>query len=125
LLAEDDDTIAAAVRISLGLDGLELLWARDGVEAVRLAREHDLALALLDLDLPLLDGLEVCRRLRADPRLASIPIVLMSGQSDPRRVQGDSLSPCITDYLAKPFSVADLRSRVRGLLAGGAAASSP
>jgi CheY-like chemotaxis protein len=118
LLAEDDETIAAAVRASLRLDGLELVWARDGAEAVHLAAEHEPDLVLLDLDLPLLDGLEVCRRLRADPRLATIPIMLITGHSDPGRGPTDPRAPCVTDYLAKPFKVADLRRHVRALLAG-------
>src|SRR5262249_12438813 len=68
LLADDDNTIAAAVRVSLQLDGVELLHAHDGAEAVRLAREQDPDLLLLDLEMPFLDGFEVCRTLRADPR---------------------------------------------------------
>ena len=124
LLAEDDETIAAAIRVSLRLDGLEIVWARDGLEAVRLASEHQVDLALLDLGLPLFDGLEVCRRLRADPRLATIPIVLLTGRNDPRRAAAGTAEPCVTDYLAKPFQVSELRNRVRTLLASRDEASS-
>jgi len=125
LLAEDDETIAAAIRVSLRLDDLEIVWARDGLEAVRLATEHQIDLALLDLGLPIFDGLEVCRRLRADPRLATIPIVLLTGRNDPRRGAAGTGELCVTDYLAKPFQVAELRNRVRTLLASRDEASSP
>jgi two-component system phosphate regulon response regulator PhoB len=117
LLAEDDETIAAAIRVSLRLDGVELLWARDGLEAIRLAHEHPIDLALLDFGLPLFDGLEVCRRLRSDPRLATIPIVLITGRNDPRHGTDGTAESCVTDYLAKPFQVSDLRHLVRTLLA--------
>jgi CheY-like chemotaxis protein len=116
LLADDDDTIAAAVRVALQLDGLELLRARDGEAAIRLAREQDVDLLLLDLEMPLLDGFEVCRTLRADPRLAAIPIIVMTAHSERGRIQAE-LAQGATDYLAKPFKVSDLRHRVRTLLA--------
>jgi CheY-like chemotaxis protein len=121
LLAEDDVTVAAAVREALRLDGLDLLWAIDGAAAVRLAREYDVDLMLLDFDLPGFDGLEVCRQVREDPRMATIPIVLMTGGAHHGFPSNEDLPPCISAYLAKPFKVADLRSRVRTLLAGGRA----
>jgi CheY-like chemotaxis protein len=116
LLADDDNTIAAAVRVSLQLDGVELLHARDGAEAVRLAREQDVDLILLDLEMPVLDGFEVCRTLREDPRLSDLPIVLITAQSDRGRVQM-SLAAGATDYLTKPFKVSELRQRIQTLLA--------
>jgi CheY-like chemotaxis protein len=122
LLAEDDQTVASAVRVALRLDGLELLWARDGAEAVNLAREYDVDLVLLDLGLPVLDGLEVCRRLRDDPRLASTPIVLMSAHPDIKAASRGEVDAGVTAYIAKPFKVADLRQRVRALLAAGLSA---
>jgi CheY-like chemotaxis protein len=118
LLIEDDETVATAVRVALHLDGLELVWARDGAEAFELTRADVPDLVLLDLDLPQLDGLEICRRLRADPRLATLPIVLLTAYIDSSRTgPGD---PCITARLAKPFRVADLREQVHALLAGDA-----
>jgi CheY-like chemotaxis protein len=116
LLADDDNTIAAAVQVSLQLDGVELIRARDGAEAVRLAREQDFDLILLDLEMPILDGFEVCRTLRDDPRLSRIPIVLITAQSDRGHIQA-RLAEGATEYLAKPFKVAELRKRIRTLLA--------
>jgi two-component system phosphate regulon response regulator PhoB len=100
-------------------------------QALALAWEREVHLVLLDLDLPHLDGLEVCRRLRADPRLATIPIMLMTGQGTPGRAAGHPLTPGdlitsgVTDYLAKPFKVADLRRRARSLLTSGPGESAP
>jgi CheY-like chemotaxis protein len=115
LLADDDDTIARVIQVALRLDGLEVLRARDGGEAVRLAREQAVDLVLLDLEMPLMDGFEVCRTLRTDPRLADVPIVMLSAQSDPRQVEA-GYAEGATEYLAKPFNVAELRERVRALL---------
>jgi CheY-like chemotaxis protein len=122
LLAEDDRTIAAAVQVSLGLDGIEVVWARDGTEALLLARELHPTLILLDLDLPVVDGLEVCRRLRSDARMRSIQILLVTGEDTLNRGAADLLAPYVDDFLAKPFRVAELRNHVRTLLARAEAA---
>src|SRR5262245_22369561 len=107
LLAEDDETISAAVRISLQLDGLELLRARDGAEAVQLGCKHEFDLILVDLDLPVLTGLEVCQKLRDCPHLAAVPILVMTTHHDPRRVLVGSRPAHVNGYLAKPFKVAE------------------
>jgi len=118
LLAEDDATIATAVRVSLGLDNIDVIWAHNGAEAIEMAGQQDLDLILLDLDLPVLDGLEVCRRLGIDPHLSKLPIVLMTGYSG-ITTSDPVTSSFVTAYLAKPFRVTDLRNLVRSLLVGG------
>jgi CheY-like chemotaxis protein len=117
LLADDDISIAAAVRVSLQLDGVELLWARDGAHALELAREQTFDLVILDLDLPVINGLQVCKALREDLRLATIPILVMTGHHDPERELSAYPSCWVNHVLPKPFQVAELRRRVRALLA--------
>ena len=112
LLADDDDTIVTIVQTALRLDGFEVVCARDGEEAVRLARELDLDLVLLDVEMPLMDGFAVCRELRADPRLKSLPILMLTAQRD-REGLLTGFAQGATDYLVKPFEVAQLRARVR------------
>jgi DNA-binding response OmpR family regulator len=112
LLADDDDVIARAVQAALRLDQIEVVHARDGGEAIQLARALDVDLVLLDVQMPVLDGFGVCRALRADPRLATIPIVMLTAQSDRERVEA-SFAEGATDYIVKPFAVSQLRARVR------------
>ena len=112
LLADDDDTIVTIVQTALRLDGFEVVCARDGEEALRLARELDLDLVLLDVEMPLLDGFSVCRELRADPRLKALPILMLTAQRD-REGLLTGFAQGATDYLVKPFEVAQLRARVR------------
>ena len=112
LLADDDDTIVTIVQTALRLDGFEVVCARDGEEALRLARELDLDLVLLDVEMPLLDGFSVCRELRTDPRLKALPILMLTAQRD-REGLLTGFAQGATDYLVKPFEVAQLRARVR------------
>jgi CheY-like chemotaxis protein len=112
LLADDDEVIARAVQTALRLDDIEVLHARDGQEAIQLAQAVDVGLVLLDVQMPVLDGFAVCRALRADPRLATIPIVMLTAQSDREGVQA-SFAEGATDYIVKPFAVSQLRARVR------------
>jgi CheY-like chemotaxis protein len=112
LLADDDDVIARAVQTALRLDDIEVLHARDGQEAIHLAQAVDVGLVLLDVQMPVLDGFAVCRTLRADPRMATVPIVMLTAQSDREGVQA-SFAEGATDYIVKPFAVSQLRARVR------------
>ena len=122
LMADDDDSIATVVKTALRLDGFELIRARDGEEALQLARAADVDLILLDVQMPLLDGFAVCRALRADPALAAIPIIMLTGQRDPEDLQA-GFAEGATDYITKPFAVAQLRARVRTWLARSGRAS--
>ena len=120
LMADDDDSIATIVKTALRLDGFELIRARDGVEALQLVPAADLI--LLDVQMPLLDGFAVCRALRADPALAAIPIIMLTGQRDTEDLQ-TGFAEGATDYITKPFAVAQLRARVRTWLSRSSLAS--
>jgi len=113
LVVEDDPTVAEVVRTYLGNAGLEVDSAADGVTALAVAARSRPALVVLDLMLPGLSGLEVCRRLReARPDLPVIMLTALGEEAD--RVVGLELGA--DDYLVKPFSAGELLARVRAHL---------
>jgi len=112
LVVEDDDDIADVLRRSLRQEGHEVRTAGDGEEALTMAAEFIPDLVVLDLGLPRLDGVEVCRRLRAD---GDVPILILTARSDTGdRVEG--LDAGADDYLVKPFERTELLARMRALL---------
>lgn len=112
LVVDDDPRIAAALRRALAYDGYEVDVADDGRRALSLARERLPDLVVLDVMLPEVDGLEVCRRLRAD---GDIPILMLTARDAVAdRVAG--LDEGADDYLVKPFANEELLARVRTLL---------
>jgi two-component system, OmpR family, response regulator MprA len=112
LVVEDDEEIADVLRRSLRQEGHEVRTASDGEEALRMASEFIPDLVVLDLGLPRLDGVEVCRRIRAG---GDVPILILTARSDTDdRVVG--LDAGADDYLVKPFERAELLARMRALL---------
>lgn len=115
LVADDDDDLAELLRQVLAEDGCTVTRARDGTEALRLARAERFDLILLDRRMPQLDGSEVCRALRADPKLRRVPVLMLTvrgGRADIAAGFADGAS----DYITKPFSVSQVRARVRSWL---------
>ncbi len=114
LTVEDDPIVRADLRLILEDHGFEVCAdARDGVEAVELAREHRPDLILIDLNLPELDGVEATRRILEE---REVPIVALTGY-----VAGDSIERAVeagaVDHVTKPFSVAELVGTLRDVLA--------
>ena len=106
LVADDDRDILEYVRFRLELAGYEVLTASTGEEALALALEHRPKLALLDLVMPKLSGMDVIRRIRQEPGLSSMPVIVLSahvGQWDVER----ALEAGADYYLSKPFTDAD------------------
>jgi DNA-binding response OmpR family regulator len=92
-----------------------LVFAENGAEVLALAADVLPDVILLDVMMPYLDGVEVCRRLRADPRLGGVPIVLITGMADDAtRMAG--LEAGADDFLPKPFDRVELLARVRAML---------
>lgn len=113
LVVEDDPHTVEIVRMYLVRDGHTVIVARDGAEGLRLAREERPDLIVLDLMLPEIDGLEVCRALRADAE--TVPIIMLTALVDEvDRVIGLDLGA--DDYVPKPFSPRELAARVRAVL---------
>ena len=115
LLVEDDRDLLEVLRLTFEMDGFKLVLATDGEQAVAKARRHAPDLIVLDLMLPKLDGLEVCRQLRADPAFAQVPILMLTAKSDESDIiLGLGLGA--DDYVCKPARPRELVARVRGLL---------
>src|SRR3954468_16726044 len=112
LVVEDDADIADAVRRALRQTGHEVRSAADGVEALASAADFVPDLVVLDLGLPRLDGMEVCRRLRES---SDVPILMLTARSETDdRVEG--LDSGADDYLVKPFELQELLARTRALM---------
>jgi DNA-binding response OmpR family regulator len=113
LLAEDDEGIREPLMRALQREDYAVDAVADGAEAARLGVEDDYDLLVLDIGLPTLDGLEVCRRVRAaHPR---VPILILTAQSDELDVV-EGLDAGADDYVPKPFRLGELLARVRALL---------
>jgi DNA-binding response OmpR family regulator len=112
LLVDDEDSVRKVLAFPLERDGYAVVQAADGAEALeRFAAQH-IDLVVLDIMLPKLDGLEVCKRLRAT---SSVPIIMLTARDDELdKVIGLELGA--DDYITKPFSIREFRSRVRALL---------
>lgn len=113
LVLEDDADLAALIQQHLRLFQHEVVVCGDGAEGLRLALAHQYDLLLLDLGLPSLDGLELCRKFRKDNEMTPI-IVLSARNSELDRVLGLELGA--DDYLGKPFSIHELQARVKAQL---------
>jgi len=112
LVVEDDREIADVLRRSLGLEGYEVRLAGDGEAALQDAADFTPDAVVLDLGLPKLDGVEVCRRLRAG---GDVPILMLTAR-DAVEARVEGLDSGADDYLVKPFERAELLARVRALL---------
>jgi DNA-binding response OmpR family regulator len=112
LLVDDEDSVQKLLAYPLEREGFRVLQARDGEEALARFAAEDVDLVVLDLMLPKLDGLEVCKRLRAE---SQVPIIMLTARDDELdKVVGLELGA--DDYITKPFSIREFRSRVRALL---------
>jgi len=117
LVADDDEDILLLVTTRLRRDGFNVVSASRGDEALAVAREHKPVLAVLDIGMPGLDGLEVLEHIRADEALRGMLVLLLTAkaqESDLRRGYDSGADA----YIKKPFSPAELSTRVRALLDG-------
>ncbi|HEU5277509.1 MAG TPA: response regulator transcription factor [Gaiellaceae bacterium] len=121
LLVDDEDSVQKLLAYPLEREGFRVLQARDGEEALRRFSSEHIDLVVLDIMLPKLDGLEVCKRLRAQ---SEVPIIMLTARDDELdKVLGLELGA--DDYITKPFSIREFRSRVRALLRRASAVKQP
>jgi DNA-binding response OmpR family regulator len=121
LLVDDEDAVQKLLAYPLERDGFRVVQARDGEEALAKFDEERVDLVVLDLMLPKVDGLEVCKRLRAT---STVPIIMLTARDDELdKVLGLELGA--DDYITKPFSIREFRSRVRALLRRAAIPAAP
>jgi DNA-binding response OmpR family regulator len=112
LLVDDEDSVQKLLTYPLERDGFQVVQARDGEQALKLFGDQPIDLVVLDLMLPKVDGLEVCKRLRAS---SDVPIIMLTARGEELdKVLGLELGA--DDYITKPFSIREFRSRVRALL---------
>jgi DNA-binding response OmpR family regulator len=116
LIADDSPTVRQLVAARLRADGYDVVEAEDGVEALDLARREHPDLYVLDKVMPKLDGFEVVRALREDPRTRPAPIVMLTERGSEEDVLG-GLELGVEEYMPKPFSPHELSARVRRALA--------
>jgi two-component system alkaline phosphatase synthesis response regulator PhoP len=115
LVVDDEDDLLELVRYNLTKEGFEVACVASGEEALKAARKEPPDLIVLDLMLPAVDGLEVCRRLKADARTRDVPIVMLTAKSE----EGDMIAGLdrgADDYIGKPFSPRVLSARIKALL---------
>ncbi|MDR4495931.1 MAG: response regulator [Nitrospirales bacterium] len=118
LVVDDEKDLLDLVKYHLEKSGLKCLEARDGESALQVARDRTLDLIVLDLMLPGLDGLEVCRKLRKDPKTANIAIIMLTAKAEEvDRIVG--LEMGADDYMVKPFSPRELVARIKAVLRRG------
>ena len=115
LIIEDERSIAEVLKYNLEKDGFQLVTATDGQEGLRKAQVLAPDLIVLDLMLPVIDGLQVCRQLRADPRTQQIRILMLTARSEEvDEIVGFNMGA--DDYVTKPFKLKPLLHRIKALL---------
>jgi DNA-binding response OmpR family regulator len=119
LVADDDPDIIRFVEVNLRLEGFQVETASDGAQALEKALDLEPALVLLDVRMPIINGFDVCARLRADDRGATIPVILLTANlplgADHQRAREVGAD----DFVVKPFDPGDLMTRVRRLVQAG------
>ncbi len=115
LSIEDEADIRELLTITLEAEGFRVLSAATGEQGLQMARAENPALILLDLMLPSISGLEICRQIRADPEISTVPILMLTAKgTETDKVVG--LEVGADDYVIKPFSPRELTARVKALL---------
>jgi DNA-binding response OmpR family regulator len=115
LAADDDEDILELIAFRLERSGYTVLQARDGEQALELARAERPDLAVLDVMMPKMDGFELTRRLRAEEATSRMPIILLTARAQDADVDRGFESGA-DDYLRKPFSPQELSTRVQAIL---------
>ncbi len=112
LIVDDEKTIVKGIKFSLEQDGMETDCAYDGEEALKYARESEYDVILLDLMLPVIDGLSVCRQIR---EFSDVPIIMLTAKGeDMDKIMG--LEYGADDYITKPFNILEVKARMKAIM---------
>src|SRR5438128_640445 len=115
LLADDEEDIKAIVKLYLESRGYEVITAFDGLDAISLAETSKPDIILLDVMMPVMDGFEVARKLKSNPKTHDIPIVMLSAASTSESIRR-GLEAGARDYIVKPFEPQKLEEMIAGIL---------
>ena len=115
VVADDDRDICELIKMQLTRHGFQVFIADNGESAMELIAEHKPAVALLDIMMPKLSGLEVARQIRENPALSTVSIMLISARSS-GRLEADLEDLNIKDYITKPFSPQELVQRINDVI---------
>jgi DNA-binding response OmpR family regulator len=115
LAVDDEPHILKLVSFSLKARGFEVIEATDGLSAIEVAEREQPDLVLMDVMMPALDGYEACRRIKANPKTAHIPVVMLTAKTQVAE-QKSGLDAGALDYICKPFTPKDLVAQVNGFL---------
>lgn len=112
LVVDDEALLVKGIRFNLQNEGYEVVTGSDGGEAVELARDPEVSLIVLDVMMPVLDGMEACQRIR---EFSDVPIIMLTAKADDMdKLMG--FEHGADDYLTKPFNILELKARIRALL---------
>ncbi len=115
LLVDDDKDLTAALELKLGKDGFKIQTASDGESAVKWIRAKTPDLVVLDVNLPDMSGMDVCKEIRMDPRTAHVPVIMLTARDEEiDRVLG--LEFGADDYITKPFNTREVILRIKSVL---------
>ncbi|MCP4602026.1 MAG: response regulator [Proteobacteria bacterium] len=115
LLVEDTATIIMVEKMMLSGQGYEIATAKNGVEGLKKIKDSPPDLVLLDIMMPEMDGIEMCRRLKNDPETKDIPVIMVTTKGEPDKVEEAFLAGC-NDYITKPIDKLELLTKVEKYL---------
>jgi DNA-binding response OmpR family regulator len=118
LVAEDEQDIQKVIKITLKFKGgFNVSFANNGLEVLEHVKQDKPQLIILDVMMPRMDGYETCRRLKAEPETASIPVVFLTAKAQEKEIE-EGLKLGAIDYIKKPFEPDEFVAKVKSILAG-------
>ncbi len=115
LIADDEEDVKVVVQLFLESKGYDIVTAYDGLDAMDRAREENPDLIILDVMMPIIDGFEVCKKLKEDPGLKDIPVVMLSASSHAESKQR-GIEVGAVEYIVKPFDPEKLQAVIESIL---------
>ncbi len=116
VIAEDEPDIRELIAFTLRFAGYEVITGSNGLEGYELTKQHHPDLAMFDVRMPKMTGYDACKKIKADPEIAHIPVVFLSAKGQETEIE-QGLASGADDYLLKPFAPDQLAERVRAVLA--------